>query len=159
MGATIATEEIAAAFAGEGNHLKHVFTYSGHPVSAAAGLKNIELIQEEGLVAHVAETGVYLRESLQQLQDRHPLIGDVRGIGFMQSIDLVADRQTRAVHPAEVKLTDRLNTKFKDRGLLLKAHGGHILNLSPPLCTTRENLDEILSGISESLSELETELG
>ncbi len=158
LGATIATEEIAAAFAGEGNHLKHVFTYSGHPVSAAAGLKNIELIQQEGLVAHVAETGVYLRECLEQLQDRHPIIGDVRGIGFMQSIDLVTDRQTRAIHPAEIKLTDRLNAKFKDRGLLLKAHGGHILNFSPPLCTTRDNFDEILSGISESLAELESEL-
>ena len=65
LGATLATDEVAAEFAApEGKHLKHVFTFAGHPASAAAGLKNIELIQAEGLVEHAAETGEYLSGKL-----------------------------------------------------------------------------------------------
>ena len=159
LGATVATEEVATEFAAEGKHLKHVFTFAGHPVSAAAGLKNIELIEAEGLVQHAAETGEYLSGKLGELQDRHPIIGDVRGVGFMQALDLVADRETREIYPAETKLTERINARLKARRLLIKAHSGHILNLSPPLCTSRDELDEILSGISETLGEVEAELG
>lgn len=159
LGATLATDEVAHEFAAEGKHLKHVFTFAGHPVSAAAGLKNIELIESEGLVEHAAETGEYLAGKLRELQDRHPIIGDVRGVGFMQALDLVADRETREIYPAEMKLIERINARFKARRLLIKAHSGHILNLSPPLCTTRNEIDEILVGISETLGEVEAELG
>ena len=76
----------------------------------------------------------------------------------MQALDLVADRQTRAIYPDDVKLIERINTRFKARRLLIKAHSGHILNLSPPLCTTRDDLDEILEGICETLGEVEAEL-
>ena len=159
LGATLVTEEVAAEFASEGKHLKHVLTFSGHPVAAAAGLKNIELIEAEGLVNNAAETGEYLTGKLRELQDRHQIIGDVRGIGFMQALDLVADRETREIYPAETKIIERINVRFKARRLLVKAHSGHILSLSPPLCTTRDDLDEILVGISETLGEVETELG
>ena len=158
LGATLATDEVAAEFATEGKHLKHVFTFAGHPASAAAGLKNIELIEAEGLVEHAAETGDYLAEKLRELQQRHPIIGDVRGVGFMQALDLVADRQTRAIYPDNLKLIERINSRFKARRLLIQAHSGHLINLSPPLCTTRDDLDEILDGISGTLGEVEAEL-
>ena len=70
----------------------------------------------------------------------------------MQALDLVADRQTRAIHPDDLKLIERINARFKARRLLIKAHSGHIINLSPPLCTTRDDLDEIVDGISETLA-------
>ncbi len=116
------------------------------------------MIEAEGLVEHAAETGDYLSEKLRELQQRHPIIGDVRGVGFMQAIDLVADRQTRAIYPDNLKLIERINSRFKARRLLIKAHSGHLINLSPPLCTTRDDLDEILDGISATLGEVEAEL-
>ncbi len=158
LGATLATDDVAAEFASAGKHLRHVFTFAGHPASAAAGLKNIELIQSEELVDNAARTGEYLSEKLHELQERHPIIGDVRGIGFMQALDLVADRETRAIYPEEAKLVERINARFKKQRLLIKAHSGHIINLSPPLCTTRDDLDEIVAGISQTLGEVEAEL-
>jgi adenosylmethionine-8-amino-7-oxononanoate aminotransferase len=158
LGATLATDEVAAEFAAPGKHLKHVFTFAGHPAAAAAGLKNIELIQNEGLVDQAASNGEYLAEKLRDLQQQHSIIGDVRGVGFMQALDLVADRDTREIYPADVKLVDQINAKFKDRRLLIKAHSGHLINLSPPLCTTRDDLDEIVEGISEVLGEVQAEL-
>ena len=74
------------------------------------------------------------------------------------ALDLVADRDTREIYPADVKLVDQINAKFKDRRLLIKAHSGHLINLSPPLCTTRDDLDEIVEGISEVLGEVQAEL-
>ena len=71
---------------------------------------------------------------------------------------MVADRDTREIYPADVKLVDQINAKFKDRRLLIKAHSGHLINLSPPLCTTRDDLDEIVEGISEVLGEVQAEL-
>ncbi len=158
LGATIATDEVASAFASPGNHLKHVFTFAGHPASAAAGLKNIELIEEESLVEHAAEAGEHLASRLAELKDRHTIVGDSRGIGFMQSLDLVADRETREIFPPEAKLTERINEKFKSRRLLIKAHSGHIISLSPPLCTTKDDLDFIVSEIDEVLGEVTGEL-
>ena len=76
----------------------------------------------------------------------------------MQALDLVADRETRAIYPEEAKLVERINARFKKQRLLIKAHSGHIINLSPPLCTTRDDLDEIVAGISQTLGEVEAEL-
>jgi len=158
LGATLATDQVAAEFAAPGKHLKHVFTFAGHPAAAAAGLKNIELIENEGLVEQAAENGDYLAAKLRGLQQQHTIIGDVRGVGLMQALDLVADRDTREIYPAEVKLVDQINAKFKARRLLIKAHSGHLINLSPPLCTTKDDLDEIVEAIGEVLGEVQAEL-
>jgi len=154
LGATIVREEIAELFAGEGNHLRHVFTFAGHPVAAAAGLKNIEILEEDRLIENSAETGAYFKQRLLELMDRHPIIGDVRGIGFMLALELVADRQTKAVHPPEAKLAEQLNQLFRNQGLLLRATG-NIVHLAPPLCATREDVDEICGGIDIAIRQVE----
>ena len=158
LAATIATEEVADAFAGEKNYLKHVLTFSGHPVSAAASLKNIEIIEDEGMVESSAEVGAYFKEQLEGFKLDHPIVGDVRGLGLLMAVELVADRDTKVGFPPEEKIPARLNQKFRDRGLILRTPGGTI-PIGPPLCITRSEVDEIVHAIDLSLWEIEGELG
>ena len=100
MGAAIARKEIADAFIGSKDaSFRHIFTFGGHPVAAAAGLKNIQIIEEEGLVENSATMGTYLLDGLQELKEKHPIIGDVRGLGLMCGMELVKDRSTKETFP------------------------------------------------------------
>ena len=158
MAAAIVKQEIADAFAGERNILRHVFTAAGHPVAAAASLKNIEIIETENLVENAAQVGAYLKDQLQTLAVDHPLVGDVRGIGLLLAVELVGDRATKAPLPPEQRIPDRLNEKFKKHGLILRINSG-IIHIGPPLCITRAEADEIVHAIDLALWELEGELG
>ena len=158
LGATVVREEIADRFAGQDNYLNHVFTSAGHPVCAAAGLKNIEIIEGEGLVANAAEVGAYFKEQLEGLMVDHPIVGDVRGLGLLLAVELVSDRKSKAGFDKELKLNVRLTQKFKQHGLILRP-GTEVITLGPPLCITRSDVDEIVHAIDLSLWELEGELG
>lgn len=158
LAATIVREEVADAFAGEQNYLRHVFTAAGHPVSAAAALKNIEIIQNEKLVENSAQVGRYFKEQLEGLAIDHPLVGDVRGLGLLLAVELVSDRKTKAGFASEDRVPERLNEKFKKHGLIFRINSS-ILNIGPPLCITQEEVDEIVHVIDISLWELEGEMG
>jgi len=157
LAATVVKKEVADHFAGEDNFLRHTLTFSGHPVSAAASLKNIEIMENEGLVQNAAEVGEYLKEQLEGLIVDHPSVGDVRGIGMLIAVELVADRKSKAKFPPEAKIADRLNESFRNHGLIFKA-SGDILSIGPPLCITRDEVDEMVHAIDLSLWELEGEL-
>lgn len=156
LAATVVSEDIANVFAGKDNYLRHVFTSSGHPVSAAAALKNIEIIEEDNLVKNAAKVGKYFKESLLDLKSKQTLIGDVRGLGLLLSVELVSDSVTKKGFPKEFKIGDRLNGKFRENGLILRV-GGEILNLGPPLCITELEVDEIIEALDRSLTELQGE--
>ena len=158
MGAVIAKKEIADQFNGEDNYFHHVFTFSGHPVSAAASLKNIEIIESEGLVGNAAEVGAYFKEQLQGLMTDHPIIGDVRGVGLLLAAELVSDRETKASFAPELRIHQRLTEKFRSHGLIFRLPS-QIMTIGPPLCITRGEVDEIVHAIDLSLWELEGELG
>ena len=158
VAATIVTREVADYFAGKDNYLRHVLTFSGHPVSAAASLKNIEIIEGDGLVENAAQVGEYFKKQLEGLKADHPMVGDVRGLGLLLAIELVSDRQTEARFPKEARVAPRLNDKFRKHGLILRA-SSYVFSLGPPLCITRGEVDEIVRGIELSLWELETEMG
>ena len=158
LAAAVVKQEIADAFAGEQNYLRHVFTAAGHPVSAAAALKNIQIIQDEALVENAAEVGAYFKAQLEGLAVDHPLVGDVRGLGMLLAVELVSDRKTKAGFPPEARLPERLNEKFRKRGLIFRINSA-ILNIGPPLCITRPEVDEIVHAIDLSLWELEGEMG
>ena len=158
IGATVARDEIADLFTGKDKELRHVFTFSGHPVAAAAALKNIEIIESEGLVENSAVVGAYLKEQLEGLMVDHPTIGGVQGIGLQLRMELVSDRATKERFPKDVEVADRLNDKFKSHGLILRA-GGKAINFGPPLCITKEEVDEIVHAIDLSFWELEGDLG
>jgi adenosylmethionine-8-amino-7-oxononanoate aminotransferase len=157
IGAAIATTEVAEVFAGEDNVFHQALTFGGHPVAAAAALKNIEIIENEQLVKNSAETGTYFLEQLQELAQEHPIIRGARGIGLMLRIHLVEDSETETDLPPDFEIGERLTEKFREQGLLLRP-GGRSFGISPPLCITVSEVDEIVLAIDRALSGLESDL-
>jgi 4-aminobutyrate aminotransferase len=128
------------------------YTHEKNPVCARAALTTLEIIEDEGLVAHAARVGTQALERLQTLQENHPLIGDVRGRGCLLGVELVRDRDTRepAFHEAETVLYEALA-----RGLSFKTTMGNILTLTPPLIVTPKQMDRALDILDESLTVVE----
>ncbi len=157
IGGAIVTAEIADRFAADHDHFRQALTFGGHPVSAAAALKNIEIIESEGLVQNAAEIGAYFKDRLRELAERFRFIGDVRGIGLMLTVEFVSDRQTNERFPKSLGLGEKLTERFHREGLLLEA-SERMVSFYPPLCITRSEVDEIVDGVSVSLSETAAEL-
>ena len=155
--ATIATKEVADAFAGEQNIFRHELTNGGHPVSAAAALKNIEIMEDERLVENSAEVGAYFREQLRSLRDDHPIVGGVRGLGLLIVFDLVRDRATNEDYPPEANIGERLTEKVLARGLHLMCNDTCV-RIAPPISITRSEVDEMVDAFDGALGELEAEL-
>ena len=158
LAATVVKREIADYLASGDNHLSHILTFSGHPVAAAAALKNIEIMENEGLVENAAVVGAYIKEQLEGLKMDHPVVGDVRGIGMLNAVEFVADRKTKERFAPEVHFGDRLLEKFKKHGLILRPRND-VITVGPPLCMTRGEADEMVHAIDLSLWEIEGELG
>jgi taurine--2-oxoglutarate transaminase len=132
-------------------------TYSGHPLACAAAVASIEAFREEGIVEHAAEMEQHFRGGLQALADRHPSIGDVRGLGCFFGLELVRDRETReplvpfnATGDAFTPVA-RLMKAALERGLYLMTHW-NVVMVCPPLTITRDELDEGLSILDEALA-------
>jgi adenosylmethionine-8-amino-7-oxononanoate aminotransferase len=159
LAATIVSTRIADAFAGEKNVFPQALTYGGHPVAAAAALKNIAIIEDEGLVENSRKTGAYMKEQLEGVKADHPIVGDVRGIGLLLAIELVKNRETKELYPDEMKLEESLAEKFHEQHLIIRPRGHGLISLSPPLCVTREEVDRIVAGIDIVLGQTEKELG
>lgn len=157
LAATIATREVAEVFSGEDNIFRQALTFGGHPVTAAAALKNIEIIENENLVENAASTGAYFLEQLRSLMNDHTMIGDVRGIGFLIGVELVADRETKEAFPSELNLGERLTEKFRQQGMILRTTG-QTIGLNVPLCTTPSDVDEIVARLDRAFGEVESEL-
>ena len=159
LGASIARETIAGAFAGgdDSRFLQHVLTFAGHPVPAAAALKNIEILESERMVENSAETGAYFLDRLRELQPAHPMIGNVSGLGLLVGIDLVKDGDTKEQFPKAAKVSERLTAEFEKRALILRPSDTSI-TMGPPLCITRDEVDEIVAAIDDALTEVERQL-
>ena len=158
MGATVVRSEIADFFAGSENYLRHVFTFSGHPVSAAAALVNIKIIEQEKLVENARKVGSYFKDKLEEFMKKHQIIGDVRGRGLLLAVELVTDRKTKQKFNPDIKINEIITGKFYSRGIIFRV-STNILNIAPPLCITRDEVDEICTVIDEVLTELANELG
>ncbi len=149
LAAVITTEEIAASFA---NGMEFFSTFGGNPVACAAGLAVLDVLQNENLQQNALEAGNYLKNSLQALQGKYPIIGDVRGSGLFLGIDLVLNRETRAPAPDQAAyITNRL----RDRGILTGTDGPHhnVLKLRPPLIFTKRDADLFVATAAEILAE------
>jgi 4-aminobutyrate aminotransferase-like enzyme len=145
VGATIATARVADAI--QGNTIS---TFGGNPVSMAAARAVIEVIESEDLRSNARRVGDHLRDRLLELMTRHPLIGDVRGMGLLQAFELVTDRKTKAPATAE---TSGLLEKARDEGLILGKGGlhGNVIRISPPLNVTRGDVDDACAAIDRAL--------
>jgi taurine---2-oxoglutarate transaminase len=132
-------------------------TYSGHPLACASAVASIEAFKEEGIVEHAAEMGPVFAEQLRALQDKHPSIGEVRGLGCFWGIELVKNRETReplvpfnAAGEAFAPVA-RLSKAALDRGLYLMTHW-NVVMVCPPLTITREELEEGISILDDALA-------
>jgi 4-aminobutyrate aminotransferase len=132
----------------------HGSTFGGNPVSCAAALATIRLVKD-GYMQNAAQMGEYLLGALREMQARHPLIGDVRGIGLMIGLEIVEDRETRAPAP---DLRDQIIAHAFQRGLLLLGAGESALRLMPPLMVDRTTADEALGILERALDAVEAAL-
>lgn len=146
VGLTVARPEVADSVKG-----LTISTFGGNPVVATAAKAVIDYIEEMNLPANCEETGAYLRSRLLELQERHSIIGDVRGMGLLQAIELVEDRQTKV--PA-VAATARLMEACRDEGLLLGKGGmyGNVLRFSPPMNIGRTDVDHFFIMLDKALA-------
>ena len=156
IGAAVASKKVADNFLGEDNMLRHLITFGGNPASCAAGLANLEIMENEGVVENSAEMGDYLYEQLQTLYE-HPMVGDVRGgMGLLAAVELVQDRDTKERYPAEAQLAPKLTAIMERNGLLGRA--GDIISLSPPLTITKDEVDFVVKALDSTLEEVQGQL-
>ena len=157
MGGCITRGEISDAFIGSPKaSFKHVITFGGHPVASAAALKNIEIMENEGMVANAAKQGAYLLDGLNELKDKYLMIGDVRGLGLFCGVEIVADRETKEYFPASADLANRITQGFAENGLLLR--GGDRMNVAPPLCITSSEVDELITIMDKVFDQVSKDL-
>ena len=145
IGATVATAEVAASFSG-----LSIATFGGNPVSAAAALATIEIMQREDVPAKAATLGARLRAGLEALADKFDYVGEVRGMGLMQAMELVEDRKTR--EPSAAKAA-ALMEETKKEGLLIGKGGlyGNTLRIAPPMLMSQDDLDEGLEKLGRAM--------
>ena len=140
----------------EGAMFTHGFTYSGHPISCAAGLKNIEIMERDDICGHVRDVGPYLEEQLASLLE-HPIVGDVRGSHFMMCIENVANKETKVLLPAEVAIGGRIAAHCQSRGVIVRPIA-HLNVLSPPLILTRQQIDTMVEVLHDSIRATQDDL-
>jgi 4-aminobutyrate aminotransferase len=148
LAAVIAREDLDVAAERALGH----YTHEKSPVACAAALATIEYIEEHNLAGHARQLGRYAVERMKAMMADHPLIGDVRGLGLLMGMELVRDRaaRARATDEAEAVMYSALS-----KGLSFKTTMGNILTLTPPLTITRQEMDQALDILEESLIEVQ----
>jgi adenosylmethionine-8-amino-7-oxononanoate aminotransferase len=145
LGAVLVSDEVADVARSEG--LPVAFTYCGHPTACAVALTNLEIIEREGLLAKAREVGGYLLDELRTLNEL-PIVGEVRGVGMMLAVELVADKATREPLPMDGALHDVIR---RETGVIVR-DGATTLVLSPPLVMSRDEADEVVAAIRTVLA-------
>jgi adenosylmethionine-8-amino-7-oxononanoate aminotransferase len=157
MGAVIASDRVAAPFMSGTNSFSHGFTFAGHPICAAVAMANLDVIEHEGVIEHVRANEATLRGMLDSLRDL-PIVGDVRGAGYFQAIELVKDKETKESfddEESETLLRGFLSGELYRRGLICRAddRGDPVIQLSPPLIAGPEQFAEIEAILRDVLTE------
>jgi L-2,4-diaminobutyrate transaminase len=135
----------------------HGYTYSAHPVAAAAGLANLEILEREGLVERAARVGAHLQRHLRDAVGEHPLVGEVRGTGMIAGVELVADRTERRSFDAKQAMAQRLHLRLLEEGLICRPVG-QTLAFSPPLIASEADVEEMVSRFGRGLESFAGEL-
>ncbi|MGD9743155.1 MAG: aminotransferase [Hyphomicrobium sp.] len=147
LGAMIFSDKIYEVISvpqAEGAMFTNGFTYSGHAVTCAAGLKNIEIMEREDICGHVRKVGPYFEKKLHEAMHDLPIVGDIRGSHFMLCAEYVADRKTKALLPPEADIGGRIARIAKASGAIVRPLG-HLNVLSPPLIMTEPQIDELVA--------------
>ena len=141
----------------EGGEFAHGYTYSGHPVAAAVAKANIDIIEREGMVEAVRdETGPYLQAKLAEL-GAHPLVGQVRGMAMVGALELVKDKATREPFDKDIEIAAKVRDYAIASGLMVRAVGDCLI-MSPPLCITKAEIDELITLLTKALDAIHAEV-
>jgi 4-aminobutyrate aminotransferase-like enzyme len=148
LAATVARRDLVEQFSAETSYFN---TFGGNPVSCAAGLAVLDVIENEGLQANALSTGLYLGDGLRDLAGSHEAIGDIRGDGFFKAVELVADRERKTPAPG---LARRILEGLRSKGILAGLIGkdGNILKLRPPMVFDKVNADYFLGVLDEVMA-------
>jgi L-2,4-diaminobutyrate transaminase len=156
LSAVIIGERVAEALSSHSDEVgafSHGYTYSGHPICVAAANANLDVLEREGIVEHVAELGDALRDTLAEAVAGSPIVGEVRGTGMLAAIEFVADPENRVRFDAGLKVGARISAACLDNGLIARAMPhGDILGFAPPLIATRDELQEIAAIAQRSIA-------
>jgi adenosylmethionine-8-amino-7-oxononanoate aminotransferase len=158
LGAVIARGPVAEAIRAGRGYFEHGFTYSANPLSAAIGNAVLAYIEEHGLIARAARMGRVLGERLQSLR-RHPIVGDVRGMGMMWGVEIVKSRATREPFPAAAKVSRRLYEDCLEEGLLIypgsgsrEGQDGDHFIVAPAFTITKAEIDDLVARLDRGLA-------
>jgi L-2,4-diaminobutyrate transaminase len=139
----------------ENGPIGHGWTYSAHPIGAAAGVANLKLIDSLGLVENAAETGAYFNAAMSDALAGHVHVGEVRGEGMLAAVEFVADKDKRTFLDPSRKTGPAVAAALLKRGVIARAMPqGDILGFAPPLCLTRAEADEIVAKTAEAVAEV-----
>jgi adenosylmethionine-8-amino-7-oxononanoate aminotransferase len=148
MGAVLISDRIAEPLYDEGRMLLHGITFGGHPLAAAIALRNVEIFEREGVLENVRGHEGYVRERLEGLRERLPIVGDVRGAGYFWALELVRDEDNArfSAEERERLLRGFLAGRLLEEGLIARPddRGDAVLHLAPPLICGRREIDEMV---------------
>ncbi|MFC3207669.1 aspartate aminotransferase family protein [Aquamicrobium soli] len=158
LSALLVGDRIAATLTEKGGEFAHGYTYSGHPVACAVALKNLEIIEREGLVERVkTDTGPYFAQALRERVAGHGLVGETRSVGLMGAIEIVKDKATRERFEGDGRAAVVVRDHAIENGVMMRATGDTMI-LSPPLIWTRETIDLACERIVRALDLAEADL-
>jgi len=136
----------------------HGYTYSAHPVAAAAAMANLDIIEREDLAGNAAKVGAYFQNKLRGAVADHPLVGEVRGIGLIAGVELVANKATKEPLDLALKAAPKLAKYSLEEGLVSRALMQiNAVSFSPPLVITESEVDEMIARFSRALDKLTDE--
>ena len=159
----VISDRIAQAFWETSLPYVHGFTHQGHPVACAAGVATLKIIEREGLVVNAATQGAHLGRRLQEIAQRSPIVGDVRGKGLLYGLELVRHKDTRESFAKSLKVVERVFRAALEAGLVIYKGAGHPAAgdeflVSPPLTVTREDIDDISARLEAALQVVQEQL-
>ena len=133
----------------------HGWTYSAHPIGAAAGVANLKLIDELGLVDNARDVGAYFLSTMREALSRQPIVGEVRGEGLLCAVELVEDRAARRLFDPAKKIGPQAAAALLKRGVIARAMPqGDILGFAPPLCLTRQEADIVVMATRDAIEDV-----
>jgi adenosylmethionine-8-amino-7-oxononanoate aminotransferase len=150
LGITMTTPKVYQVFRKSGSELRSGSTYGGHTTACATTLANIEIIERENLVQKAAQMGAYVKSRLEKMRKKSPIIGDIRGIGLLWAVELLADRKTRKPLDPKLKIGNAIREYCWNHGMILR-NNGDILVIAPALTITKKETDFMLDLIENAI--------
>jgi L-2,4-diaminobutyrate transaminase len=136
----------------ENGPIGHGWTYSAHPICAAAGVANLKLIEDLNLMANAKEVGAYLNATMKEALGDHPHVGDIRGEGLLCAVEFVEDRPNRTFFDPSRKLGPQISAEMLKRGVIARAMPqGDIIGFAPPFCITKAEVDTVVAVTADAV--------